>query len=271
MATVTFSGDVTPCSVIRGCGQYPGTPFRGSSTTTSVTLVHAVCTTRRSMPAPCDCCRTTALLGLPGERLSLRRRCERRRSEVLADEPWHRHRAAHAGRQRSKGDDPVTAHRRLDVGLETRAERSTRAPAALLWEMLMGEQIHVGGAGEPTTLARRAGITASSLVLDVCSALGGPARHLAARLAAPSSASMARRGCTTRLSAHQAAGLEPKATFALGDALDIPYRRRRRSTSSGVRTRGATSPTRRRLVASARAWSSPAASWRSPTGSRRAP
>jgi cyclopropane fatty-acyl-phospholipid synthase-like methyltransferase len=43
----------------------------------------------------------------------------------------------------------------------------------------MGEEIHVGGASETDALARRAGITASTTVLDVCSALGGPARHLA--------------------------------------------------------------------------------------------
>ncbi len=57
-------------------------------------------------------------------------------------------------------------------------------PGGILWEMLMGEQIHVGGAGETETLARKAGITASTTVLDVCSALGGPARHLHGQLAA---------------------------------------------------------------------------------------
>lgn len=52
-------------------------------------------------------------------------------------------------------------------------------PVGELWEMLMGEQIHVGGAGETDALAARAGFSSHSRVLDVCSALGGPARHLA--------------------------------------------------------------------------------------------
>jgi ubiquinone/menaquinone biosynthesis C-methylase UbiE len=52
-------------------------------------------------------------------------------------------------------------------------------PVGVLWEMLMGEQIHVGGANETDILADKIGITKHNHVLDVCSALGGPARHLA--------------------------------------------------------------------------------------------
>ena len=67
---------------------------------------------------------------------------------------------------------------RLDVGIENVTEEYD-GPGGVLWEMLMGEQIHVGGAKETDILARKAGMTAGSHVLDVCSALGGPARHLA--------------------------------------------------------------------------------------------
>jgi SAM-dependent methyltransferase len=49
----------------------------------------------------------------------------------------------------------------------------------VLWEMLMGEQIHVGGESETTILAQKAGINEGTSVLDVCCALGGPARQLA--------------------------------------------------------------------------------------------
>jgi ubiquinone/menaquinone biosynthesis C-methylase UbiE len=49
----------------------------------------------------------------------------------------------------------------------------------VLWEMLMGEEIHVGGAKETDILAQKTKITQNMHVLDVCSALGGPARHLA--------------------------------------------------------------------------------------------
>lgn len=52
-------------------------------------------------------------------------------------------------------------------------------PVGKLWEMLMGEQIHVGGENETSILAEKAGITRDQNILDVCSALGGPARHLA--------------------------------------------------------------------------------------------
>jgi len=114
--------------------------------------------------------------------------------------------------------------RRLDVGIENVTEVYA-GPGGILWEMLMGEEIHVGGAGETDILARKAGITASTTVLDVCSALGGPARHLARTI-----------GCTvTGLDATpkmhdeavrrtKAAGLDGKAAFVLGNALDIPYR-----------------------------------------------
>jgi ubiquinone/menaquinone biosynthesis C-methylase UbiE len=52
-------------------------------------------------------------------------------------------------------------------------------PVGILWEMLMGEQIHVGGEKETELLAEKAGINKGSVILDVCSALGGPSRHLA--------------------------------------------------------------------------------------------
>ena len=69
------------------------------------------------------------------------------------------------------------ANRRLDVGVDSVIEVYA-GPGGVLWEMLMGEEIHVGGARDTDALARQAGITSSSKVLDVCSALGGPARRL---------------------------------------------------------------------------------------------
>ena len=43
------------------------------------------------------------------------------------------------------------------------------------------DQDHYGGLGAVDALARRAGITARSRVLDICAGLGGPARFLASR------------------------------------------------------------------------------------------
>lgn len=114
--------------------------------------------------------------------------------------------------------------RRLDVGIEN-VNEVYDGPGGILWEMLMGEEIHVGGAQETDVLAQKAGITADSHVLDVCSALGGPARHLAREY-----------GCrvtgldaTTRMIQEavrrtEEAGLTDQIEYKLGNALDIPFR-----------------------------------------------
>lgn len=55
-------------------------------------------------------------------------------------------------------------------------------PGGKLWELLMGEQIHVGGAEQTDILAKKVGLDIGGenvYLLDICSALGGPARHLA--------------------------------------------------------------------------------------------
>src|SRR5271157_213189 len=56
-------------------------------------------------------------------------------------------------------------------------------PGGKLWELLMGEQIHVGAADATDMLAKKAGLDKKKglYLLDICSALGGPARHLAAK------------------------------------------------------------------------------------------
>ncbi|MFW9895523.1 MAG: class I SAM-dependent methyltransferase [Candidatus Thorarchaeota archaeon] len=54
-------------------------------------------------------------------------------------------------------------------------------PGGKLWELLMGEEIHVGGAEQTDILAKKIGLDNKDdiYLLDICSALGGPARHLA--------------------------------------------------------------------------------------------
>jgi radical SAM protein with 4Fe4S-binding SPASM domain len=57
MATVTFTGDVTPCSVIRkGVGNIRHTPFRSIVAAHLDKLVHAALHDVQNMPAPCDRC-----------------------------------------------------------------------------------------------------------------------------------------------------------------------------------------------------------------------
>ena len=87
------------------------------------------------------------------------------------------------------------------------------------------DQDHYGGLKAVDDVARRAGITAASRVLDVCAGLAGPARFLASR-----------RGCRVlalELHAGRAAGaarltrlvgLEGRVRVVRGDASALPFR-----------------------------------------------
>ncbi len=111
----------------------------------------------------------------------------------------------------------------LDISIETVCSVYS-GPGGMLWELLMGEEIHVGGAAETDILAKRVGITAASSVLDVCSAVGGPARHLARQYgchvvgldATPSMVEEA-------VQRTAGAGLVGRVSFRLGNALDMPF------------------------------------------------
>jgi len=117
----------------------------------------------------------------------------------------------------------MSEQRRLDIDIAD-VNELYGGPGGALWELLMGEQIHVGGAAETDILAQKAGIGPDSHVLDVGSALGGPARYLAAHY-----------GCrVTGLDATQhlvseavrrteLAGLADRVQYRLGNALDMPF------------------------------------------------
>jgi len=114
--------------------------------------------------------------------------------------------------------------RRLDVGIEN-VNEVYDGPGGILWEMLMGEQIHVGGAEETDTLAQKAGITANSHVLDVCSALGGPARHLARQYGCRvTGLDATRRMYEEAIRRTEETGLSDKVEYRFGNALDMPFR-----------------------------------------------
>lgn len=98
-------------------------------------------------------------------------------------------------------------------------------PVGILWEMLMGEQIHVGGKKETTILAKKAGISKNSKILDVCSAVGGPTRQLAREYEC----------IVTGLDATQKMNdeaikrtknekLSHLISYSLGNALDMPFK-----------------------------------------------
>ncbi len=94
-----------------------------------------------------------------------------------------------------------------------------------LWEMVMGEQIHVGGPHATTELATTAGIERGCRVLDICSALGGPARQLArdfgCRVTGIDATPAMVEEATRRTAA---AGLAERVAFRLGNALDLPFK-----------------------------------------------
>ena len=99
-------------------------------------------------------------------------------------------------------------------------------PGGKLWELLMGEQIHIGGEKQTEMLARKAGIDnlgPSRVLLDVCSALGGPARYLAEKYGiqvvgldiTPEMVEEAKKRTEGKPYAN-------KIEYRLGSALDIP-------------------------------------------------
>ena len=66
---------------------------------------------------------------------------------------------------------------RTDVTLNT-VQQVYDGPEGLLWELIMGEQIHVGGFQSSMLLAECAGIKPNMHGLDLCSALGAGCRFL---------------------------------------------------------------------------------------------
>ncbi|NTU52546.1 MAG: methyltransferase domain-containing protein [Chlorobiaceae bacterium] len=113
--------------------------------------------------------------------------------------------------------------RKLDVTIGNVSEVYDGA-GGILWEMLMGEQIHVGAEQETDTLAGKAGVTAGTHLLDVCSALGGPARHLARRYGCRvTGLDATRKMHEEAIRRTHEAGLEERLDFRLGNALDMPF------------------------------------------------
>ncbi|MBD3197526.1 MAG: methyltransferase domain-containing protein [Candidatus Lokiarchaeota archaeon] len=98
-------------------------------------------------------------------------------------------------------------------------------PGGKLWELLMGEQIHVGGSEQTDILAKKIGLDRykDTYLLDICSALGGPARHLAEKYGTrvlglditPEMIKEAKKRTNGK-------SYEDKIEYRLGSALDIP-------------------------------------------------
>ncbi len=92
----------------------------------------------------------------------------------------------------------------------------------VLWEVLMGEHIHVGGEKETERLAKKLQVN-DKYVLDICSALGGPARYLAKNfnasvLGVDITKTMLDKANTRTIKE----GLQDKIEYRRGNALDLP-------------------------------------------------
>lgn len=98
-------------------------------------------------------------------------------------------------------------------------------PVGLLWEILMGDHIHVGGEAETKRLADKLKIDKNTYLLDVCSALGGPARYIAknygSKIVGLDITETMLRKAQERT---EADGLTDLIEYRRGNALDIPER-----------------------------------------------
>ncbi len=97
-------------------------------------------------------------------------------------------------------------------------------PAGSLWELCMTEEIHSGGKETTNVLAKALGLRAGMHVLDVCSALGAPARHIArdhgVRVTGLDFTAAYVEEANRRT---QAAGLDKSILFVRGNAMDMPF------------------------------------------------
>ncbi len=100
-------------------------------------------------------------------------------------------------------------------------------PVGILWEMLMGEQIHVGGEKETDILAEKAGINENSAIIDVCSALGGPARYLVKKYGCKvTGLDATQKMIDEAIKRTEKEGLSQRISYKLGNALDMPFKSR---------------------------------------------
>jgi ubiquinone/menaquinone biosynthesis C-methylase UbiE len=97
-------------------------------------------------------------------------------------------------------------------------------PAGSLWELCMTEEIHSGGKATTDVLAKTLGLKSGMHVLDVCSALGAPARHIVkdfgARVTGLDFTAAYVEEANKRT---KAAGLDKSILFVRGNAMDMPF------------------------------------------------
>ena len=104
--------------------------------------------------------------------------------------------------------------------------RRGKDPAALAPEDLYDlDQDHYGGLAAVEALARRAEITRSTSVLDICAGLGGPARFLAQRFGCHvTGIDLNRARCDAGRRLSTLVGLARRVTMINGDAQTLPFK-----------------------------------------------
>lgn len=113
--------------------------------------------------------------------------------------------------------------KRIDVTLKD-VNAVYSGPEGQLWELIMGEQIHVGGFASSMALAQKAGIREGHKVLDLCSALGAGLRFLVRNF------NVKGFGLDGTAQMHEAAlmrvkrdGMSGSIELKLGDVTNIPW------------------------------------------------
>jgi ubiquinone/menaquinone biosynthesis C-methylase UbiE len=97
-------------------------------------------------------------------------------------------------------------------------------PEGTLWELIMGEQIHIGGFAQSMILAEKAGIGRDERVLDLCSALGAGLRFLARfRGARGAGLDATVKMIETAKARTEEDGLSDRIEYRLGNVEQIPW------------------------------------------------
>jgi ubiquinone/menaquinone biosynthesis C-methylase UbiE len=131
-------------------------------------------------------------------------------------------------RMGSRGDRPVGEHyRRADLGasiLEALRAAGKDPRALTTRDLAPVDQFHVRGREATLDLARLAGVTPETRVLDVGGGLGGPARTLASEFDCTVEVlDITEEYCRAGEMLTALTGLSDRVSFRYGNALDMPY------------------------------------------------
>jgi ubiquinone/menaquinone biosynthesis C-methylase UbiE len=98
-------------------------------------------------------------------------------------------------------------------------------PGGLLWEAVMGEQIHSGGPAMTDVLAEKIGLKKGMTIADLCSALGAPARHLAKKYGVTVKGVDATKTMIEKATKRtREAKLDRLVEYYEGNVLDLPFK-----------------------------------------------